>query len=390
MAGRWVQIVLDGVGIGELPDADLFNNGGSNTLGNLAKARSLHLPNITAMGLGNIIPLPNIESQSNPTASYGRMSEKSPAKDSTIGHWELAGIISEQPLPTYPNGFPPEVIEPFLQAIGREILGNIAASGTIIIQQLGDEHCQTGYPIVYTSADSVFQIAAHEDVIPPDELYNMCKIARELLQGKHAVGRIIARPFVGKSGQYSRTRRRRDFSLLPPGKTIMDHLRQAGIPTVGIGKIDDLFAGQGLSEIIHTESNDHGVTETLKAMSEPGPRFIFTNLIDFDMLWGHRNDVEGFAQELEAVDVRIPELLSRLHDDDILVLTADHGNDPTTSSTDHSREYVPLLVTGPKLLTGINLGIRKTFADLAATAAEYFSISGTGTGTSFLEDLTPQ
>ncbi len=390
MAGRWVQIVLDGVGIGELPDADLFNDSGSNTLGNLAKARSLHLPNLTAMGLGNMIPLPNIEPQSKPTASYGRMAEKSPAKDSTIGHWELTGLISPTPLPTYPNGFPPEIIEPFQRAIGKEILGNIAASGTVIIQQLGDKHFRTGCPIVYTSADSVFQIAAHEEVILPDKLYELCQIARELLQGKHAVGRVIARPFVGKSGQYTRTHSRRDFSLPPPGKTIMDHLQQARTPTVGIGKIDDLFAGQGLSEIIHTVSNDHGVTETLRAMSEPGPRFIFTNLIDFDMLWGHRNDVEGFALGLEAVDARLPELLDRLQDDDVLVLTADHGNDPTTPSTDHSREYVPLLITGPKLLTGINLGTKETFADLAATAAEYFSISGTGTGKSFLKDLAPQ
>jgi phosphopentomutase len=380
---------LDGVGIGELPDADLFNDTGSNTLGNIAKARNLHLPNLAKMGLGNIIPIRNIESQSNPTASFGRMAEKSPAKDSTIGHWELAGIISEKPLPTYPNGFPPDVIDHFRQAIGKNILGNIAASGTEIIQQIGDEHCKTGFPIIYTSADSVFQVAAHEDVIPPVKLYEMCRIARSMLQGKHVVGRVIARPFVGENEQYTRTRRRRDFSLPPPGETIMDHLQHAGIPTIGIGKIDDLFAGQGLSDILHTESNQHGVNETLKAMSEPGPRFIFTNLIDFDMLWGHRNDIEGFAQGLETVDARIPEFLNQLQDDDVLVLTADHGNDPTTPSTDHSREYVPLLITGPKLLSGINLGTRDTFADLAATAAEYFSFAGTGAGTSFLKDLIP-
>ena len=382
-----MQIVLDGVGVGELPDAEKFGDKGSNTLGNLDRMRPLRLPNLAAMGMGNIIPLSSIVPCKYPLASYGRMAEASPAKDSTIGHWELAGLISENPLPTYPNGFPTEVITAFQQAIGRPILGNVVASGTEIIQELGDEHCRTGYPIVYTSADSVFQVAAHEEIIPPDDLYGMCKMARQILQGKHAVGRVIARPFVGKNGQYTRTRRRRDFSLPPPGMTLLDVLKEAGIPTVGIGKIDDLFAGRGLSDIRHTESNQQGVDDTLRAMVEPSPRFIFTNLIDFDMLWGHRNDVEGFATGLEEFDCRLPELLESLKDNDVLVITADHGNDPTTPSTDHSREYVPLLITGPKLHAGIKLGIRNSFADLAATAAEYFSVMGKISGISFIKEL---
>lgn len=387
MIGRWTQIVLDGVGIGELPDANRFADEGSNTLGNLLNIHPLNLPNLAAMGLGNIINLPHITPSSTPTASFGRMAEQSPAKDSTIGHWELAGIISDQPLPTYPDGFPPEIINAFQDAIGRPILGNVVASGTVIINELGDEHCRTGYPIVYTSADSVFQIAAHEDVIPLDDLYTMCRTARQILTGKHAVGRIIARPFIGQNGNYSRTRHRRDFSLPPPDHTILDILKEQGIPTIGIGKIDDLFAGTGLSDIYHTESNQHGINTTLDAMAEPGPRFIFTNLIDFDMLWGHRNDAEGFAQGLEQFDVRLPEFLRALTDNDVLVITADHGNDPTTPSTDHSREYVPLLITGPKLKAGIDLGIRTTFADLAATACEYFEVPKNIAGTSFLKEL---
>ena len=387
VTGRWVQIVLDGVGVGELPDAETFGDNGSNTLGNLDRVRPLRLPNLAAMGLGNIVPLFSIAPRKYPLASYGRMAEASPAKDSTIGHWELAGLISPKPLPTYPNGFPDEVIKAFQQAIGRPILGNVVASGTEIIQRLGDEHCRTGYPIVYTSADSVFQIATHEEVIPPDDLYAMCKLVRQILQGKHAVGRVIARPFVGNNGKYTRTRRRRDFSLPPPGTTLLDILKEVGIPTVGIGKIDDLFAGKGLSDIRHTESNQQGVDETLRAMAEPAPRFIFTNLIDFDMLWGHRNDVEGFAQGLEEFDFRLPELLESLKDNDVLAITADHGNDPTTPSTDHSREYVPILITGPKLKTGVMLGTRDSFADLAATAAEYFSVSGKISGISFFKEI---
>lgn len=387
MKGRWTQIVLDGVGIGELPDAHVFADEGSDTLGNLSRVLPLRIPNLTALGIRNIVALPNIPPADRPTAAYGRMAEASPAKDSTIGHWELAGLISQEPLPTYPNGFPAEVIQTFEKEIGRSVLGNTVASGTAIIQELGDEHCRTGSPIVYTSADSVFQIAAHEEVIPPEKLYQLCRIARRILQDKHAVGRVIARPFVGADGQYTRTRRRRDFSLEPHGRTLLDILKDHGIPTVGIGKIDDLFAGRGLSIIRHTESNDDGVSKTITAMSESGPRFIFTNLIDFDMLWGHRNDVEGFAQGLEAFDARVPELLETLRNGDVLVLTADHGNDPTTPSTDHSREYVPILVAGLHLKSGVNLGTRATFADLAATVAEYFSIAGTGSGTSFWKEL---
>jgi len=384
---RWTQIVLDGVGIGELPDAHLFGDSGSNTLGNLCRVRPLRIPNLAELGIGNIVRLSQIPPVDGPTGSYGRMAEASPAKDSTIGHWELAGLISKEPLPTYPNGFPAEVIDAFQSEIGLSVLGNTVASGTEIIKALGDQHCRTGFPIVYTSADSVFQIAAHEEVIPPDKLYELCCIARRILQGKHTVGRVIARPFVGANGHYTRTRHRRDFSLEPYGRTLLDILKDRGIPTVGIGKIDDLFAGRGLSIIRHTESNDDGVSKTITAMSESGPRFIFTNLIDFDMLWGHRNDVEGFARGLEAFDARLPELLETLRNGDVLTLTADHGNDPTTPSTDHSREYVPVLITGPGIKPGVNLGTRTTFADLAATAAEYFSIPGTGSGASFWKEL---
>lgn len=385
---RAIIIVLDGVGVGELPDADRYGDAGSNTLGNTAKAvGGLKLPNLGKVGLGRIIPVQGVVPADAPRGNFGKMAELSPGKDSTSGHWELAGLVLDRPFPTYPLGFPPEVIGPFQRAIGREILGNKAASGTEIIKELGDEHVRTKRPIVYTSADSVFQVAAHEEVIPVPELYQICRRAREILTGAHGVGRVIARPFIGSSGGYTRTERRKDFSLPPRGETVLDQIKGVGYPVVGVGKIEDLFAGQGLTEAIHGRNNMDNVDGLLAAAERVHEGLIMANLVDFDMLWGHRNDVRGFAAGLEAFDDRLPELLSRLTDADILIITADHGCDPTTASTDHSREYVPLLVYGRSLRSGVNLGIRRSFADVAATVVEALGVGGTKEGLSFLSQV---
>ncbi len=388
---RAVVIVLDGVGIGELPDADRFGDVGSNTLGNLAKAvGGLRVPNLEKMGLGNIAPLEGVSPQQHPLANYGKMGEKSPGKDSTTGHWEIAGCILDFAFPTYPNGFPPEVLEPFTRRIGRGVLGNKPASGTEIIKELGMEHLRTGKPIVYTSADSVFQIAAHEKVIPPEELYRMCEIAREILTGPHAVSRVIARPFVGDSPEnFTRTRGRRDFSLKPPCKLVQHCVQETGRPTVAIGKIDDLYAGEGWSEKIHSKSNEEGMNELEKQLLAVDEGFIMVNLVDFDMLWGHRNNPVGFHEELQRFDRRLPRFLELTRPGDMLVITADHGNDPTTPSTDHSREYVPLLVYGPDLQHGVNLGTRQTFADLGKTIAAGFGLEDCPiAGTDFWQEIT--
>ncbi len=385
---RVVLIVLDGVGIGELPDAAKYHDQGSHTLGNLARAvGGLRLPNLEKLGLANIEPLFGLKPLRQPLANFGKMAEQSPGKDSTTGHWEIAGCILDFAFPTYPNGFPPEVLEPFQKKIGRGILGNKPASGTEIIKELGEEHLRTGYPIVYTSADSVFQIAAHEKVIPPEELYRMCEIAREILQGKHAVSRVIARPFVGDSPEnFTRTRGRRDFSLKPPCKLVQNCVQEAGMTTVGIGKIDDLYAGVGLDIKLHTKSNADGVKALLEQLREVQEGLIMVNLVDFDMLWGHRNNPKGFYQELQQFDEQLPAIMELLNEDDLLILTADHGNDPTTPSTDHSREYVPLLVYGKGIRRGVNLGIRQTFADLGKTVAEALNVPNCEiAGTSFWE-----
>jgi phosphopentomutase len=380
-------IILDGVGAGALPDADAYGDAGSNTLGNLALASGgLNLPNLERLGLGNIITIAGLTPQSDPEASYGKMAELAPGKDSTSGHWEIAGLILEEPFPTYPDGFPPEVIEPFERAIGRRVLGNKAASGTEIINELGDEHVRTGRPIVYTSADSVFQIAAHIDVVPLEDLYGMCRIARDQLTGKHAVGRVIARPFKGSEGDYTRTPDRKDFSLCPPRPTLIDNLHERGIATISIGKVDYIFAKRGFSSNIHTRSNADMIKVITEKAGERTGGLFFANLVDFDMLWGHRNDVEGFRRGLEEFDRSLPDILTRLGTDDMLIITADHGNDPTTPSTDHSREYVPLLVYGKALKHSVNLGVRKTFADVGATVAEFFGIA-TEAGESFLGDI---
>ena len=383
---RALVIIIDGVGVGELPDAAKYGDSGSNTLANLAKAvGGLHLPNLEKLGLGKIIPVKGLNAEIEAQGNYGKMAEVSPGKDSTTGHWELAGVQLTRPFPTYPNGFPDEVIREFTRLTGLEVLGNKAASGTEIIKELGEEHIRTGKPIIYTSADSVFQIAAHEEVIPREKLYELCRIARKMLKGEHAVARVIARPFVGSSAKdFVRTKYRKDFSLPPPEPTLHQKLSEQGIPTVGIGKINDLYALAGIQKSVYTKTNSEGMQAILKELDETGHGFIMANLVDFDMLWGHRNDTRGFYKGLQDFDNWLPHLLNKLHGEDLLIITADHGNDPTTPSTDHSREYVPLLVYGPSFKKNRNLGTRKTFSDMQATLADYFDVAGTGKGTSFL------
>lgn len=381
---RIILIVLDSVGIGELPDAADYGDVGSHTLGNIAAAvGGLRLPNLQALGLGNIAPLPGIAPAAAPTAAYGKMAEQSAGKDTTTGHWELAGLVLEHPFPVYPNGFPLDVIDAFTRRIGRGILGNIPASGTQIIADLGAEHLRTGRPIVYTSADSVFQIAAHEDIIPIDELYAMCQQARDMLRGEHGVGRVIARPFVGEPGNFTRTPRRKDFSRMPPAATVLDAAAARNLPVTGIGKIDNIFADRGITGGQHTVDNMDGVAKTLAYLAEQANGIIFTNLCDFDMLFGHRNNVDGYAQALREFDARVPELLDACRPTDLLLITADHGCDPTTPSTDHSREYVPLLAYSPAMRQTADLGVRSTFADVAATIADLLDLQPPAWGRSF-------
>lgn len=365
----------------------MYGDEGSHTLANTARVvGGLKLPNLEELGLGNIAAIQGVKPCARPRSSYGKMTEVSRGKDSTTGHWELAGIISSRELPTFPDGFPETLLESFLNVTGcRGWLGNIAASGTVIIQQLGDEHVRTSFPIVYTSADSVFQIAAHEEVIPPDQLYEICRKTREeVCTGAYAVGRVIARPFVGVSGSYTRTTNRRDFSLVPPAATLLDVLQTAGLETVTVGKVDDLFAGKGVSKAIHTTSNAEGVRNIVQESRRMKSGLIFANLIDFDTMYGHRNDPKGFAAALEAFDSALPEILETLGPDDLLLLTADHGNDPVTPSTDHSREYVPVLCLRGLSTTGNDLGTRETFADAGKTIAEFFGLANNLAGESFL------
>ncbi len=385
---RVLLIVLDGVGIGALPDADLYGDSGSNTLGNLANAvGGLDLPNLEKLGLGNIAPLKGVEPAKQPLGAYGIMKEISPGKDSTSGHWEMMGVVLDGPFPTYPEGFPPEVMEAFEKAIGRGTVGNYPASGTTIIRDLGDEHVATGKPIVYTSADSVFQIAAHEDVIPVADLYEMCWKARKILTGRHAVGRVIARPFVGTSGNYTRTTRRKDFSLEPIDKTLLDLMSDAGLDVVTAGKVCYLFAKRGITESLKAPTNKDVTDSVIALLGRDIEGLVFANLVDFDMLWGHRNDIEGFYGGLTEFDRRLPEILASMRGEDALFITADHGNDPTTPSTDHSREQVPVLVYGERVKPGVDLGVRASFADLGATIAENFGI-GLKAGKSFLGRIT--
>ncbi len=385
---RVIIIVLDSVGVGELPDASAYGDTGSNTLGNIAaKSKGFSLPNMERLGLGCIRGISGIRAVDGPIGCFGKMAERSAGKDTTTGHWELAGITLDRPFPLYPDGFPEDVMQRFENAIGTKTLGNYPASGTEIIKELGQQHVMTGYPIVYTSADSVFQIAAHEEVIPVERLYEICRTAREILTGEHAVGRVIARPFIGAEGNFTRTANRRDFSLKPPAKTMLDFIKDAGLKVKAVGKIEDIFAGQGITEAVHIHGNMDGVDKTLEFMNESFDGLIFTNLVDFDMLYGHRNDIEGYAHALMEFDSRVPEILSAMNDNDILFITADHGCDPSTDSTDHSREYVPLLVYGKRIKNGIDLGIRSTFADLAQTVVHVLGTSGDFGAESFSAEL---
>lgn len=380
-----VVLVLDGVGAGELPDADSYGDKGSNTLGNTARAvGGLNLPNLQKLGLGNILSIEGVNPVDKPEASWGKMAERSHGKDSTTGHWEMMGLISEIPMPTFPKGFPEKLITLYSDLTGREILGNEVASGTEILERLGQEQMNTGGLIVYTSADSVFQVAAHEEVVPVEELYRCCEIARNMLTPPDlGVGRVIARPFTGEQGNFTRTARRKDFSLSPPGETLIDVLTAREVPVSGVGKIDDLFAHRNI-KTVHAGSNEEEMIILRKMAAESTGGFIFANFCDFDSKWGHRNNFTGFARGLEEVDAWLPTLLREFRRGDLLIITADHGNDPTTPSTDHSREFVPLLCFSPGV-KGKNLGIRKTFSDLACTLCDFFQVKCVFSGNSFLE-----
>ena len=390
---RAVVLVLDSVGVGAMPDAAAYGDVGSNTLGNTARvAGGLSMPVLGSMGLGNITDVRGVPPVDTPRASWGRNAEASAGKDTTTGHWEMMGMVLTHAFPTYPDGFPPEVMDAFSRATGLGWLGNHPASGTVIIQELGDDHVATGRPIIYTSGDSVFQIAAHEDVIAVDELYRICEIVRtRVCVGEYAVGRIIARPFVGPDadGLYQRTHRRRDFALKPSEPTVLDRLAEVGVASHGIGKIGEIFAWQGICDSPHSEDNMHGFDNLIaRVRDRTDAGFVFANLVDFDMIWGHRNDVEGYARGLEALDARIPELLDAMTDGDLLILTADHGCDPTTESTDHSREYTPLIACVKGVDGGVALGTRATFADIGESVLDFYGIGGAcGRGTSFLPEV---
>ena len=384
---RAILIVLDSVGIGELPDASAYGDQGSHTLGHICRAAPVRLPTLESLGLGCIVPLEGIPPAREPKAAYGRMAERSPGKDSVTGHWEMMGIVLDRAFPTFPAGFPASLIRRFEAAIGRSTLGNVVASGTEIIARLGAEHMRSGAPIVYTSADSVFQIAAHESLIPVPELYRICERAYELAVEGEGIGRVIARPFVGQPGAFVRTSNRRDYAMPPRGETLLDGLTAGGIPVVAIGKIADLFAHRGVDRSVHCANDAEVLDAVEREMAASGEGLIFANLVDFDTQFGHRNDVAGYAANLERFDARLPRVLDALRPGDLLVVTADHGNDPSTPSTDHSREYVPLLVTSAAVRVGVNLGTRGTFADLGQTLAEGFGVPALAAGESFLGEL---
>lgn len=381
---RVFLIVLDSVGIGEMPDAADFGDEGSNTLKAASASSYFSMPNMQKLGLFNIDGVGIGEKETAPLGAFARMAEASKGKDTTVGHWEIAGVISNYALPTYPNGFPQELLEEFSKKTGRGILCNKPYSGTEVINEYGEAHLKTGALIVYTSADSVFQIAAHEGVIPVDTLYHYCQIARDMLTGAHGVGRVIARPFEGEAGAFMRTGRRHDFSLEPPGVTMLDQLKAAGLDVLGIGKVNDIFAGKGITKSTRTDGNPDGIQKTLTAMEEEFEGLCFVNLVDYDMLYGHRNDVSGYAKALTYFDERLPELLGKLQENDILMITADHGCDPSTVSTDHSREYTPLVMFGNRIPAGLNLGTRNTFSDIGATVLSYFGITSQISGKSLV------
>ncbi len=385
---RAILVVLDGVGVGANPDAHAYGDDGASSLEHCAQAvGGLALPNLGSIGLGNITPIKGTSPTDHARGAFGRMAEAAAGKDSTTGHWEMAGVVLHKPLPTYPHGFPPEVVEPFEKAIGRKVIGNKAASGTEIIKELGEEHILTGRPILYTSADSVFQIAAHQDVIPLPELYHMCEIARHMLTGEHAVGRVIARPFIGTPGNFKRTEHRRDFSLQPLVTTLLDLLKDSGKDVIGLGKIEDLFAGQGLTQSDHTETNSDSMKATLRWLEQDFNGLLFVNLVEFDMLWGHRRDSQGYAQALRDADMWFAQVQEVMQAGDAIFFTADHGVDPTFRGTDHTREHVPLLAYGAPVRAGVNLGTRSTYADLGQTLAQAFSVGQLAAGTSFAHEI---
>lgn len=387
MKNRAIVLVCDSLGVGELPDAKEFGDEGSNTLGHIIDTQHPHLPTLTRLGLLHTLPTP--ATTENPSSAYGRMAEVSAGKDTTTGHWEMMGLIVEDPFRTYPNGFPAEIIHEYERRIGRKTLGNKAASGTVILDELGEEHMRTGAPIVYTSADSVFQVAAHEEVIPIEELWRICAEARELMRGEHNIGRIIARPFVGpKAGAFKRTANRKDFSVRPTGETVVERAHNAGREVIGLGKIADIFDRVGIGQEIRTESNSDGMRKTMDLVRESNADFIFTNLVDFDSKYGHRNDAPGYAKALETFDGELAQLLSSLRENDLVFITADHGCDPTDVSTDHTREYVPLVIAGPRITGARPLGTRTTFADLGATICDLLELPMSGLpGTSVLDEL---
>jgi phosphopentomutase len=384
---RVIVIVLDSVGIGELPDARAYGDEGSDTVGNIARRVPLRISTLRSLGLGRVAAIGGAPPPATPPAAVGRMAEASAGKDSVTGHWEMMGVVLGRPFPVFPRGFPDDIIAEFSRRTGRGVMGNKTASGTAIVDELGARHLQTGDLIVYTSADSVFQIAAHEDVVPVPELYRACEIAYELVGEGLGVGRVIARPFVGQPGGFKRTSNRHDYALPPPGKTLLDLVKAASRPVVAIGKIEDLFAGRGVTRAIHTSSDDDGMDRVLSEVRETRDGLLFANLVDFDSQYGHRNDVEGYARNLERFDGRLAELLPGLRQGDLLIVTADHGNDPTTPSTDHSREYVPLIATGSLVRRGADLGTRQTFADLGQTLADIFGVGELPHGKSFLHEL---
>lgn len=381
---RVFLIVLDSFGIGEMEDAAAYGDKGTNTLRSVSSSPEFDMPHMKPLGLFNIDGVTCREGVETPEARIARMKEASKGKDTTIGHWEIAGICSKQPLPTYPNGFPEEILEAFCKVTGRGVLCNKPYSGTEVIQKYGDEHVKTGDLIVYTSADSVFQIAAHEEIVPVETLYEYCRMAREILQGEHSVGRVIARPFIGTSGHYTRTPKRHDFSLEPPAVTMLDQLKAAGKDVISVGKIKDIFAGRGITDFVYTKGNEEGIERTLEYLAQDFEGLCFVNLVDYDMLYGHRNDIDGYARALTYFDHRLPEMMERLREDDIIMITADHGCDPGyTVSTDHSREHTPFLMYGKKIAPA-NLGTRETFADIGATVLNYFGITPEFAGTSML------
>ncbi|MBP3929887.1 MAG: phosphopentomutase [Peptostreptococcaceae bacterium] len=385
---RVIWMVIDSVGIGALPDSQKFGDVNVDTLGNIVRScKGIKIPNMIKLGLANIEGVDSLENIESPIGCYGRCSEVSKGKDTTTGHWEMTGVLVETPFKTFENGFPKDIIEEFERRSNRKVIGNKPASGTAILDELGEQHINTGEVIVYTSADSVFQIAAHEEIVSLDELYKMCEIAREIMMGDNAVARIIARPFIGKPGAFERTSNRRDYSLSPFEDTVLDNIKKSNLDVIGIGKIEDIFNKQGITEAIHTHDNMDGVNQTINYMKKETKGLIFTNLVDFDSKYGHRRDVEGYKNALEEFDARIPEILENMNDDDVLIINSDHGNDPTYKGTDHTREYIPVLVYGKNLKSGLNLGTRNSFADIGATVADILNVEMPKHGQSFKNEI---